>query len=72
MPNQPLLKELIRRTKGRLMVMNETGLQYQRKPGITLTSEIQRARNQMSAEDRKAFNASFKNKELYMQYRVKA
>ncbi|WP_442587222.1 hypothetical protein ACSBL2_14365 [Pedobacter sp. AW31-3R] len=71
MPNQPLLKELIKRTKGRLMVMSEQDLLYQRKDGITLTDELSRARKLMTPEELKVFEQNFENKHLYMQYTVK-
>jgi hypothetical protein len=72
MPNQPLLKELLTRTKGRLLVMNEKELLYDRKKGKTLTDEIKKVRSTMSAAEKAAFKKAYLEDPLFLQFTVNA
>ncbi len=70
MPNQALVKDLLNRTKGRLIVMNEEDLFYDGLNKIELTTKIKEARKKMSASDAKAFQDSFTENKLYLQYHL--
>lgn len=73
MPNRDLVQALLTRTKGRLMIMQETGLFVAQAGTKTpLHDKIAEAREQMSSADKADFNSSFKETPLYLQYTVKA
>ena len=78
MPNRDLIMDLLVRTKGRLIIMNEKGISIDptsaKKP---IHDRILEARNQfMNDEEKSDFKKSLKEDEsadkLYLQYRVKA
>ena len=73
MPNRDLVQALLTRTKGRLMIMQETGL-FVDQAGVKtpLHDKILAAREQMNSTDKAAFDKSFKDTPLYLQYTVKA
>ena len=72
MPNRALLRELLLRTKGRLMVMNEDKLFFDFNEEVTLKEKIEEARNRMTTKELEAFNKNFKENDLYLQFTVKA
>jgi hypothetical protein len=74
MPNQGILADLLRQTKGRLMVMRTGELLYDRRNKIELQGKIDERRSEMSASERKAFKAAHtdpKVDDLYIEYTVK-
>lgn len=70
MPNRALLKDLVAKTKGRLIVTNEKDLFYDTKNTIPLSNQINSTRQKMSAKDSANFKADFIPHELYFQYSV--
>jgi hypothetical protein len=71
MPNRAILAELLTRTKGRLMVMNENKLFFDRENQIPLAGRIQSARSQMSAKIKTDFGRDYVENPLYLQYTVR-
>ncbi len=71
MPNRAILAELLTRTKGRLMVMNEKELFFDKENQIPLTGRIQSARSQMSTKLKKDFTRDYVEDPLYLQYTVR-
>lgn len=65
MPNRAIVRDLLEKTKGRLMVMNEKGLFYDLRDDlpdsqrISLKSRILQERKSMSASEKKEFDDSF-------------
>ena len=73
MPNRGILRELLLRTKGRLIIMNEEGLFFDFNEQVPLKDKISEARNRMTVKERKHFDENFDNTNpLYFQYTVKA
>jgi hypothetical protein len=72
MPNRPLVRELLTRTKGRLMIMNPEKLFFDYNKEVPLKDKIADARSRMSARERKEFKDNFRATKLYLQYTVKA
>ncbi|MBO9202412.1 MULTISPECIES: MBL fold metallo-hydrolase [Niastella] len=72
MPNRSLIKELLLRTRGRLMIMNEEGLFYDFNEEVPMKDKIEDARNSMTDKERKAFEKDFISNKRYLQYTVKA
>ncbi len=70
MPNRAILAELLARTKGRLMIMNENDLFLDRENQIPLAGQIRSARKQMSAKMKKKFTRDYVENPLYLQYTV--
>lgn len=60
MPNPAILKSLLEKTKGRLMVMNESGLFYDPKETVPLSAKIREFRAKMSVAEQKAFEKAIK------------
>jgi hypothetical protein len=54
MPNRLLLKNLLIETKGRLLIMNDTGLFYDQLGDVPLGRKIKEARNKMSSKESKS------------------
>jgi len=71
MPNRAILAELLTRTKGRLMVMNEKDLFFDRENQIPLAGRIQSARSQMSTKIKTDFAGDYVEDPLYLQYTVR-
>jgi hypothetical protein len=71
MPNRAILAELLTRTKGRLMVMNEEDLFFDRENQIPLAGRIQSARDQMSAKIKTDFARDYVEDPLFLQYTVR-
>jgi hypothetical protein len=72
MPNRPLVRELLARTKGRLMIMNPENLFFDYNKEVPLKDKIADARSRLSARERKEFDDNFRAAKLYLQYTVKA
>lgn len=72
MPNKGLLRDLVRQTKGRLLVSNLDNLFYDLHNKTTLKDQLEKERNRMSAAERKAFKDSHVENELYYQCTIKA
>jgi hypothetical protein len=70
MPNRDLVKELLARTKGRLMVMNEEHLFLDFNKEVSLKDKLAEARSRMSGREKQAFEENLKQTALYIQYRV--
>ncbi|SDM21824.1 ComEC/Rec2 family competence protein [Siphonobacter aquaeclarae] len=68
MPNREIVNELLRRTKGRLIVMNEDQLEV---GDVPLSSRVAAAKERMTAAEQAAFDAAFAASELYFQFTVK-
>jgi hypothetical protein len=71
MPNRAILAELLTRTKGRLMVMNEKDLFFDKENQIPLAGRIQSARSQMSTKIKADFTRDYVEDPLYLQYTVR-
>lgn len=72
MPNRAIIGELLNRTKGRLMIMKEDNLFFDKAGQIPLATKIQEARGRMTAQERQAFSADYRDNPLYLQYTVRA
>ncbi|SDM21104.1 hypothetical protein SAMN04488514_10686 [Kriegella aquimaris] len=70
MPNRGILKDLINKTKGRLIIMNEKDLFYDFDEKVTLKDKIESERLRLNEKQQKAFKKSFKETKLYKQYTV--
>lgn len=70
MPNRALLKSLVSKTKGRLIVMNNEGLIYDKTNNILLKDKIQSERKKMSPKELEDFNSAFSEEEHYFEFRV--
>ena len=71
MPNRAILAELLTRTKGRLMVMNENDLFFDKEEQTPLAGRIQSARSQMSTKIKTDFARDYAEDPLYLQYTVR-
>ncbi len=71
MPNRAIVGELLRRTKGRLMIMNNKDLFMDFDGEVPLEQEIENARKQMSAGEKKKFESAFDDSNPhYVEYTV--
>ena len=69
MPNRAIVKELLAKTKGRLMIMNEEDLFYDFNKEVPLKEKIEEARSRMSKKEKEEFDKNFEpNDPLYLQY----
>jgi hypothetical protein len=72
MPNRALIKELLTRTKGRLMIMNEEGLFFDFNGEVPIADKLEEARAMMSTRERQDFEGNFDfNDPHYLQYTVR-
>jgi hypothetical protein len=71
MPNRRILKDLVAKTKGRLMVMNLDQLFYDSGDSVTLTNKIKQERKKMNDKEKKEFTNAYVEDELYLQFTVK-
>ncbi len=55
MPNKALLKELLKRTKGRLIIQNEDNIYYDLNDKIKLSSKIKDAKESMNSDELTSF-----------------
>jgi len=56
MPNRLILKKLLEKTKGRLIVMNENGLHYDLNEEMPLSNKITEYKKQMTPGELETFN----------------
>ena len=70
MPNVQILKDLLEKTKGRLLVMNTKDLLFDRANNIPLDSKIEEYRQRMSKAERKEFESNLDLSELYTGFTV--
>jgi beta-lactamase superfamily II metal-dependent hydrolase len=71
MPNVEIIKELVRKTKGRLIVMNEKGLLADRKTKENLTDYIKKGKSSLSPSEKKEFDKNCKVDAHYIEYSLK-
>lgn len=71
MPNRGLLKDLINKTKGRFIVMNEKNLFYDFDGKIPLAKRIKDERQRLTDKEKKDFNKSYTETALYKQFKLK-
>jgi hypothetical protein len=75
MPNREMLQELLLKTKGRLMIMNEKDLFYDFNKQTPLATKIKQAQKKMTAKEAAEFTKAFfrePDKNLYVDFTVKA
>ncbi|MDB5285887.1 MAG: hypothetical protein JWR05_836 [Mucilaginibacter sp.] len=70
MPNKAMLKELLTRTKGRLIIMNEENLFYDFNEREPLTDKIQAAKMKMTTQERENFQSSFEIDEKHRYFEL--
>jgi hypothetical protein len=71
MPNRGILKDLIAKTRGRVMVMNTEGLFYDNPENSQpLEKKIKDERKKMTHTEAAAFKAAYKEDELWLQYTI--
>lgn len=68
MPSRMILKELLERTRGRTIVMNEAELTYDLEGRVPLADKIEQARQRMSAAERAAFDEATDATDHYLEY----
>jgi hypothetical protein len=68
MPNRALLKDLVEKTKGRLIVMNNDNLFYDTKDEIALNERLEKERKRLNLSEAQNFNKNYKEHDLYHQY----
>ena len=68
MPNVELIAELVKRTKGRLVVMNENNILADRTTKETLTAHILKGKNSMSPQEKEQFAKNIIVEDLYAEY----
>jgi len=68
MPNKDLIKDLLRKTRGRLLVMNEKGIPY---GSDTLSKKLEEARHKLSEQEQQEFEVNVEREELYIQYTLR-
>lgn len=59
MPNRAILKELLQRTKGRLILINEDGIYYDFNEQVEIKEKIKDARKAMNASEKTDFENDF-------------
>lgn len=67
MPNQAIIDDLLQKTSGRLMIMNEKDLQHR---NASMTETIEATRDKMAPATKKAFEDNLEITDHYIQYRV--
>lgn len=70
MPNGAIVDELLSKTKGRLIVMNEDGLLADRTNGISVKTKVAQARLKLSQLEKEAFAKRYLEDKLFHQYHV--
>lgn len=73
MPNKAIIDDLLEKTKGRLLIMNEKDLPYDRKQNSLLADEILRHRKMMSPDESTAFSNNLNaGNPLFIQFKIDA
>lgn len=70
MPNRAIIQELLTRTKGRLMIMNEKNLYYDFSDQVDLSDKITEARLRMTVKEQSEFEKDFTENPLYLEYKI--
>ncbi len=72
MPNGALLKQLLKQTKGRLIVMSPDELYYDHpEDTIPLNDQVKKERKKMNAKELKEFKTNFTEHPLFFEYAIK-
>ncbi|WP_420318993.1 hypothetical protein [Ekhidna sp.] len=72
MPNRGILKDLLIKTKGKLIIMNEEGLYYDFHGKKPLKERIQDERKKLNTEEASFFKKNHKTTNLYHQVRIRS
>jgi hypothetical protein len=74
MPNREMLQELLKRTKGRLMIMNDSNLFYDFNGQEPLPGKIKEAQKKLTSKEKTEFETACKRDpgNLFVEYTVKA
>jgi len=70
MPNYALLKALVAKTKGRLLIMNENGVFYDKDKSVEVGPRLMKERKKMTPADLQAFENAYEEDDLYLQFTV--
>jgi hypothetical protein len=70
MPNRAILKELLDKTKGRLLITNTADLFFDFNEQEPLEEKIKEARRKMPAAQRKAFNEAVTTEDYFIEYNL--
>ncbi len=70
MPNRGLVKDLLNKTKGRLLISNLEELTYDKEETRTLEKEIESRIEGMSEKERNQFIANLESEDLFIQFTV--
>ena len=70
MPNRGLIRDLLQKTKGRLIVANTEDLFFDKAKTVPLESEINERLDKMSIEKREEFNSKLNRKERFVEFVV--
>lgn len=68
MPNRAILKELLERTRGRLIVQSLEGIYYDFNEEVPLEEKIASAKSQLTPNERESFEDNYEETDLYKQY----
>ena len=71
MPNRAILKALLERTKGRTIIQNTDGLFFDLENKIPVADKIKEYQKKMPTEERKRYNKSITDKELFVEVSIK-
>ena len=72
MPNQLIVKDLLEKTHGRTIIMNEDGLLYDRKKKVPVSKKVKEARAAMPPDEKKAFEEALnEDSEHFIEYHLK-
>jgi beta-lactamase superfamily II metal-dependent hydrolase len=66
MPNVGIIKDLLKRTKGRTIIMNTKELPFDRRHNTLLAPKIKEYRKRMTVEERKAFEKSLEDSKHFI------
>lgn len=70
MPNRGLVRDLLNKTKGKLIILNPKGLHFDKAEKIKLEDEIKRRLNELSKAKRNEFKNNFNREDLFVQFTV--
>ena len=70
MPNRGLVKDLLTKTKGRLLITNPEGMHFDKAKTIALESEITRRLDELNQTKRTEFNSNLDPQERFIQFTV--
>ena len=70
MPNRAIIRELLAKTKGRVMIMKEEGLFFDFNEEVPLKDKISEARTRMTSKEKSDFEKNFEETEFYLQYKL--